>query len=930
MNKFTIDVAKNWCIGLVLTFLCAGNVMAQSGGTITGTISDQVTKGFLPGAAVILEGTKYNAQTGNDGQYRLSGVEPGTYTLHVTYIGYDEYTAEVTMGDSGTTVNKSFEMSPSFAIMEEVTVKGARFGQSKSLNDQKEAVNIKNVISEELIQSFPDLNTAEVLQRVPGVTIQRSNGEGRFVSMRGTSPQLTNILVNGEPVAFSNGENRTVELDVISASQLTGIEVTKVITPDMDANSIGGTVNLKTRSAFDQNERLLNMTLGGGKNEIADGSNFRGAVNFADIFGANDNIGFSIGVNYARTSRERHNNEHKWGDRKDEDGNVIPMALRNIEVQYSKNVRDRLGLNSQLEFRYSENSRIYLRGMYNFRWDDQDRQITRVRVDKGDYISATEIEGARFVKSLNDREETQKITSFNIGGEHWFGATLLDFVFSSSSAFTKKEDGQLKPEFQMKKADLLLSGLDTKTPDWLVTNGRDEHDGDNYEFDGLDHKIENTTSTINTLAANYTMPMLLGSDSGDLKFGAKYRVLDKDRQDIRTKFKWKGDDLLLSQFETGNLINLDNGYTLGRRFNRNMFRSFFDNNQGPNGFVPQSRDDVNLGEPYDAQEDTTSVYLMTTQTYGNLLVVAGVRSESTDLDYIASNLVLDDDEVISNDLQRVKSSYNFIFPNLQFRWRVTPRTNIRLAYSRGISPPNFFDAMPYSFTQIDDEEIVRGNPFLDPTESDNFDLLGEHFFEGIGLLSGGIFYKKLNNFNFLSSFKEADGPYAGFDVEQHVNGDGADLFGVELSWQQQFTFLPGFWSGFGVYANYTYTDASNIDLGPDTDREHIASLPEQLQHVGNFALTYERGPWVSRIAVNYSGKWIEEVGEDEQTDEWRDSTTTVDFSASYRFQNGLDIFLQANNLTNEVRYTYLGIPTRSRKHSINGSSFDLGLRWSWQ
>ena len=136
-------------------------------------------------------------------------------------------------------------------------------------------------------------------------------------------------------------------------------------------------------------------------------------------------------------------------------------------------------------------------------------------------------------------------------------------------------------------------------------------------------------------------------------------------------------------------------------------------------------------------------------------------------------------------------------------------------------------------------------------------------------------------------------------------------------------------SGFGIFANYTYTDASNIDLGPESDRIEIDALPGQMQNVGNLALTYERGRWVSRIAVNYSGKWIDEVGEDADNDEWRDSATTIDFSASYRFENGIDIFFQANNLSNEVSYTYLGVTTRSRKHSITGSSFDLGLKWSF-
>ena len=288
METILLTKGKNWFVAFIFILVAVNSVSAQSYGTIKGVITDQETGGFLPEANVILEGTKHLAITDNSGEYRIYNVPPGTYTLKVSYIGLEDYSSEVTLTASGETLDFSFAMMPSFEMLQEVSLKGARFGQSKALNNQKESSNIKNVISEEQIQSFPDLNTAEVMQRVPGVTIQRDMGEGRFVAMRGTSPRLTNVVINGQQTAFSNGETRVVELDVISAAQLAGIEVTKVITPDMDANSIGGTVNLKTRSAFDQEKRLMNATIGGGKNSLADGGNYRLAFNYADIYGKND------------------------------------------------------------------------------------------------------------------------------------------------------------------------------------------------------------------------------------------------------------------------------------------------------------------------------------------------------------------------------------------------------------------------------------------------------------------------------------------------------------------------------------------------------------------------------------------------------------------------------------------------------------------
>lgn len=910
---------------IVLAF--ATSAWAQSTASVRGTVTDESTNNFLPGAEISLQGTSYRARSGSDGRYRLDGVPPGTYTLAVSYIGYEDYSHEITIDDTGA-VNYPIALVGSVRISDEIVVQGARFGESKALNDQKEAANIKNIISEEMIQSFPDLNTAEVLQRIPGVSIQRTMGEGRFVSMRGTPSSMTSVTVNGQQVAFSNESNRSVELDVVSAAQLTGIEVTKVLTPAMDADAVGGAINLKTRSAFDQEERVLNATVGLGMHSIADGAHSRAAFNYADVLGSSRKLGFALGLNYARTSGERHNNEQRWDDVEDQDGVELPYALTNTEVQFSNNVRDRYGLNSRLEYRINDNHQLYVSGVYNYREDDQNRQITRVRWDRGDYLSPTEVQDLRIVKSLHDRLEEQEITSFSLGGDHQFGKAAVDFSLSRSSASTKKPDGQIQPEFELRGVNLNVVGLNSVSPKWESPDNFDIHNGDNYPLDVLDFRYQTTTSDIDSVAANITYPVVWGGDSGEIKAGVKLRALDKDRQDVRTQWRWEGaDDLLLSQFENGATNTLDNGYFLGNEYDRGAFRQFFFNNQGPTGFSAEARDDVNLGEPYDAKEDVSSVYVMTTQNYGNLLVLTGVRAEFTDLDYTASNLVMDDDLFISNTQEHVKRSYDYIFPNLQFRYRLTPDTNLRAAYSKGLSRPNFFDSMPYSFTQIDDENITRGNPNLKPAISHNFDLLGEHFFEGIGILSGGVFYKQLEDFNFRSSSVEIGGPWDGYEVETYVNGGGADVYGVEVNWQQQFTFLPGWMSGLGIFANYTYTDASNIDLGDQTDRVDIATLPEQMKNVANLALSYEKEGIISRLSMNYSGKWIEEVGDDSGSDNWIDSATTVDFSFTYMFENGLDIFFQANNLTDEVKYVYYGVPSRSTEYTITGRSFNVGMRF---
>ncbi|HKK12893.1 MAG TPA: TonB-dependent receptor, partial [Flavobacteriaceae bacterium] len=202
------------------------------------------------------------------------------------------------------------------------------------------------------------------------------------------------------------------------------------------------------------------------------------------------------------------------------------------------------------------------------------------------------------------------------------------------------------------------------------------------------------------------------------------------------------------------------------------------------------------------------------------------------------------------------------------------------------------------------------------------------FFQGIGIISGGIFIKDMNKFIFDSRGIESGGQFDGFDYKQPVNGAGANLFGVELTWEQQFTKLPGFLSGFGIYANYTYTKSSNIDLGPDTNRDDIDLLPYQMENVSNFALTYQKSGLTARLSANFSGKFLEEVGQDAANDIWRDNFTQWDFTAEYSFSKSLGIFIEFNNIGNEPRYNYVGIPSRAREHGLNGSTVNGGLKWS--
>jgi TonB-dependent receptor len=203
-----------------------------------------------------------------------------------------------------------------------------------------------------------------------------------------------------------------------------------------------------------------------------------------------------------------------------------------------------------------------------------------------------------------------------------------------------------------------------------------------------------------------------------------------------------------------------------------------------------------------------------------------------------------------------------------------------------------------------------GNPELNPTTSQNVDLMAEHYFKGIGIASAGFFYKNLTDVIYVGVSKVQGGLYDGFTKEQAINGGSANLFGFEMNWQQEFSFLPGFLSGFGVYANYTHTwsDAELIREAGVPAREGY--LPGQAGDVANVSLGYEKYGFSARLSGTYRDKFITAIGQDEDRDEWLDKHMQLDFSATYNILPWMQAYVDVINITNEPSYEYLGVARR--------------------
>jgi len=263
---------------------------AQQSGIIKGRVLDTDNLS-MPGAAVALKSISKGAVSDSYGYYTITGVPAGIYELIATYIGYTPETIQVSVEPGKTTVAE-FKLKPGIELSE-VIVTGQLQGQSKALNTQMNKGNITNIISSDQVGRFPDANIGDALKRIPGINVQYDQGEARFGNIRGTAPQYNSVMVNGERIPSAEAEDRTVQLDLVPADMIQAIEVNKAVTPDMDADAIGGSVNLISRSA--PYDRRVSMTLGSGYNLLASKPIYNGSVILGDRF-FNNKLGVIAGA----------------------------------------------------------------------------------------------------------------------------------------------------------------------------------------------------------------------------------------------------------------------------------------------------------------------------------------------------------------------------------------------------------------------------------------------------------------------------------------------------------------------------------------------------------------------------------------------------------------------------------------------------------
>lgn len=895
-------------IALFLLLSIAGTSYAQPSASVTGRVTDSLTGNPLPGANVSIDGTALTTETDLTGAFTLVRVPSGAQKLVVSYLGFEPKTVDIEVGTGN---NQNLAIQLSSGIQESVTVNAPLLeGQAKALNQQKEALNIQSIVSADQIGRFPDPNSAEAAQRIPGITIERDQGEGRYVQVRGTEARLNSMQLNGERIPSPEGDVRAVALDVIPADLLDSIEVSKALTADQDADSIGGSVNLVTKGAPEKTR--VSATFGWGYNRLVkdDLQNFNGTVGRRFF---NKRFGVLFSASYLNTDRGSESVEPEY-----DDGELDELQIRDYRVN-----RTRWGINPYLDYRFSDSSEIYFRGIYN---DFSDQEFRRRVVYK---LGDNEVE-----RELKDRLEVQTIAQGAFGGRHLLpGFLQLDYRLSYGYADEDEPDAAYST-FLQEDVDFAPNvSPNSIDPNNIQANPLNE-DISQHFFDGLEFERNFTAERSFTAQVNAALPLRSGSGfAGTLKFGFKNRFNKKKRDNNLFEYDVDGDDVPpLSGI-------LDSNY------NKDPYRG------GLYNFIPSFQDPQRMralangvdfeldpeedSADYRARENIFAFYGMAQLNFGDRFVlVPGVRYEQTNVRYTGYSVLFDDegdfDSIVEN---RGTNDFRNWFPSLHAKYRFAENTNFRAAYSRSLARPNYVDLVPFQLILQEDLEIERGNPFLLPTTSDNIDVLVEHYFSNVGVISGGFFYKRLKNYIFPFRFEEERSFGEGteiFDILEPRNGEKADLYGFELAYNQRFTFLPKPLDGFGVYANYTHVTSDAILPGEDiTEPGRESILPGQAKNVANFAVFYEKFGFSGRGSLHYRDKYLSEVGGSALEDLIVTNHLQFDFSASQRITKNFRVFAEFINLNNRPFISYEGVSNRIRQDERYKWWATFGLKFDW-
>lgn len=906
----------------LLVMLVSGITMyaadSPESGQIKGRILDN-EKNPLPGAVVVLDSNKQSVVTDIDGFYSFSNISTGNHSLKVSYIGF--IPADRLVIVSGITSTEDIILSDNSKELKEVVVTGVFSGQQRAINAQRNNLNVTNVVSSDQIGKFPDSNIGDALKRISGINVQYDQGEARFGQVRGTPAEFSSVTINGSRIPSAEGDIRNVQLDLIPSDMIQTIEVSKTLMPDQDGDAIGGSINLVTKNS--PHRLTIGAVAGTGYNWISRKAQMNFGLTLGNRF-FNDHFGVMIAASYNNAPVGSYNTEFLWD--KDDDGKIF---INDYQIRQYYVTRERQSYSLSLDWKFNDYNKIWFKGIFNNRNDWENRYRTTLKDIDPDGNADVRIQTkGGSGDERNARLERQRTMDFTLGGENRLGMLGMDWKLGYARA-TEERPNERYIDYRLKSQHFNFDLRNPREPYATPDEGSTMTLDDNFSLKELTQQQEDIVEEDFKAGIDFKTDL---SDRSKLKFGFKFVNKTKNKEiDYyeytpldKKVFNAEAFDHTVNQ--TTNRFMPSSKYKAGTFIDKEFLGSL---NLSDESKFKCKQVAEELAGNFHARENVTSGYVrIDSRLAGNLDFMGGLRIENTSLRYVG-RIFDDETNTVSKTAPETSSYINFL-PSLLLKWEIKKDFMMRIGYNQSISRPKYSALVPGMNIKRGDNEIRIGNPGLKATTSHNLDLSVEYYWKSIGLVSGGIFYKRIEGFivDEVAYNKEYQGN-VWTKFTQPKNGGNANIFGIEAAWQRDFSFITPSLKCLGLYATYTYTHSRITDFNFEgRENEKGLTLPGSPEHTANLSLYFDKSGFTARASFNYASAFIDEMGTSTFYDRYYDAVKYMDLNLAYTFgqKTKITIFADCTNLLNQPLRYYQGSKDYTMQQEYYGMKFNGGVK----
>jgi TonB-dependent receptor len=932
-------------------------------GSIGGTITDSAGA-VLKGAQVSIPAKGLIVSTDQQGRFFFSGLQPGTYSLSISYIGFDKLTKSVTV-TPGASSSISLQLQVASQKQNVLVTAGSASAEVEAVNEERAADNLIQVMPTETITSLPDRNLGDAIGRMASVALTRNEGQDNYVEVRGTEPRLNNTTVDGFNLPSEDPGIREVDFFAVPTGIVDSVKVSKTLQANMDGDGIGGSIDLVTKTASDKPS--YQITAMGGYTPIENGRpNAQVYGTWGRRFGSGKKVGFILGADYDFDGTGINDVEPTPDIATLSNGqNVVWDDSQDIRTYMFH--RPRYGLGGSLDYRIKPGHTIFLRYLYSYTRDSGDKSVYSLfdntpgvqLINPGNTGCANTdpVTGAtappcnKPPRYYNQAEDARIYTdSVQLSGTHVLDKTWYAWSAAIGTGYfgdNPFESGNFTNAAGASACQFNQSATtDYHLPQWSPACFDEINTPQNYFFTGTQREPGHNEQINIGIQGSGAFRWHVYGHPSVFEYGAKFRSMHQYDNQYNTFYNYSGAGAGIPMSNFPNQLKQSNYYNGSYRDGYNVWFGAVQNyvDQHSTEFTFDNSDKgVDPGN-YSLVEHIPAFYIMNTTDFSRgIRLVLGLRAEIT-TDRV-HNLAFDPNGNPSPN--KFSGSYYNLLPSASLRFNAGQDSYMRLIYSRGVSRPEeqwlaedltwgIGGNGAYKYT------VSFGNPNLRAETGDDIDVLYEHYFKTFGVLSGGYFFKHLasppvSTQQILNNYLPPGAPPSDrgtYLATYYINAGSAWISGVELQYLQRWTSLPGFLGGMGMNANYSYIGSQTSGIAGRSDKPRLL---EDAPNLFNIGPTYNRGPVAMEMNINFNGSSIYQYQYTDGApggptgplgDYYNYNHTQVDAQGSYALGRGFKVLVSGLNLTNEQFGFYYGSPKYDTQREFYQPTYSFGLSWS--